>query len=91
MPMADPGFPRGKGDTNSQRGCTKLLFLQIICRELHENERVWTEREAHVPMDAAAFGGYLFLGLFLSGQEVHYWPLRVPPYLIIQGTDYQLR
>ena len=71
MPMADPGFPREKGDTNSQRGCTKLLFLRIICRELHENERVLTERAAHVPMDppryAAAFGGYLFLGLFLLG------------------------
>ena len=36
-PVADPGFSRG-GCANSQIG----IILQILCRKLHENERIWT-------------------------------------------------
>ena len=39
LPVADPGFPLSGGD-NSQVD----VILQILCRKLHENERIWTPR-----------------------------------------------
>ena len=35
--VADPGFSRW-GCANSEIG----IILQIFCRKLHENERIWT-------------------------------------------------
>ena len=43
-PVADPGFSRG-GCANSHI----WIILQIFCRELHENERIWTPSGARVP------------------------------------------
>ena len=48
MPVADPGFPKGGG--NSRGGCDNLLFRKIFCRKLHENERIWTERVTTRPL-----------------------------------------
>ena len=47
--MMDPGFSWG-GDSSSQSG----IILQIFCRKLHENERIWTPMRVRVrgtPLD----------------------------------------
>ena len=40
--MADPGFPRRRGQPLSLE--QKPIILQDLYRKLHENERNWTER-----------------------------------------------
>ena len=47
LSLVDPGFPGGEG-ANSKGGCEKL-FCQFFPRKLHEIERIWTARGAHIP------------------------------------------
>ena len=46
MSVADPGFPRG-GGANSPEGAPTYNFAKIS-QKLHEIERIWTPRGAHI-------------------------------------------
>ena len=46
---------------NSHSRCANPLFLQIFCRKLHENERIWTRRgrtSVAPPLDPPMQGDY---------------------------------
>ena len=47
LPVADPGFPRG-GVPTPQRGAPTFNF-ENFSQKMHEIERIWTPRSAHVP------------------------------------------
>ena len=58
LPVADPGFSLGAGGTNSQSGCTNLLFCNFFCQKLYENQIIWTPMDPggvthpwHPPLD----------------------------------------
>ena len=40
-PEADPGFPRG---ATTSEGDSQSIILQNFCPQMHEIERIWTER-----------------------------------------------
>ena len=40
-PEADPGFPRG---ATTSEGNSQSIILQNFCPQMHEIERIWTER-----------------------------------------------
>ena len=55
LPEEDPGFPR-RGTANPWVWGKNLLFLNILAKKLHEDERYWTKRERRAslapPLDA---------------------------------------
>ena len=55
LPVADPGFPRGR-DANAARGPpTYAKFSQ----KLHEIERIWTLRGVHPSRPLRSASGYI--------------------------------
>ena len=44
-----PGYP-GVGGAQTPNGVRAPIIWQNLCRKLHENERIWTERERTSPV-----------------------------------------